>query len=234
MLETLSCHLRRWCDSGARYQDTEWDPARVVNAVLTEQGAWAVIEYRFRRWSATAPRLFRAPLRVLGLLTLKLVETATGISLAGRADIGPGLYVGHFGGLVVGPDVRIGENCNLSQGVTIGDHGGSPVVGDCVYFAPGAKVFGPIRIGDHVAIGANAVVGRSVPSFSTAVAGRPEILEGRGNMVPPLGRGARWKSAERALWRVCQRGRRRRRPRRGGCRLARVRQGGHRRQGRAR
>ena len=65
-------------------------------------------------------------------------------------------------------------DCNLSQGVTIGIGGrgerrGVPRVGDRVYFGPGAKVFGPIVVGDDVAIGANSVVNRDVPPRAVAV-----------------------------------------------------------------
>jgi serine O-acetyltransferase len=115
-------------------------------------------------------------------MTHKLTETLTGISISPRAEFGPGLRINHFGGIIVGPGVVAGENCSLSQDVTLGDHRGSPRMGACIYVAPGAKVFGPIVVGDHVAIGANAVVNEDVPSYSTAVAGHATILGGRGNL----------------------------------------------------
>lgn len=150
-------------------------------ALASEQGLWAVLDYRFRRWA----RGLRAPARQLlsvpRLISRKLIETVAGVSIADRAEFGPGLYVGHFGGIIVGGGVVVGENCNLSQNVTVGAHDGSPRIGDCAYLAPGAKVFGHITIGDHVAIGANAVVNQDVPSFATAVADRVTILEDRGN-----------------------------------------------------
>ena len=105
------------------------------------------------------------------------METLGGISIPSGAEFGPGLYIGHFGGIIIGEEVVAGENCTLSQGVTLGEHRGSPMIGACVYLAPGAKVFGPIRVGDHVAVGANAVVSEDVPSYATAVAGRATVLE---------------------------------------------------------
>ena len=62
----------------------------------------------------------------------------------------------------------IGEDCNLSQSVTIGvdgdgDRRGVPIIGNDVYIAPGARVIGRIRIGNNVKIGANAVVHRDIP-----------------------------------------------------------------------
>jgi serine O-acetyltransferase len=184
VLDTLRADLLRLSEPGARYQDAQWNTGRIIARVLTQQGAWAVIEYRFRRWIRGLPAPARIPLTVVRFLSSKLIETLTGISIASGADIGRGLFVGHLFEIVVGPGVRIGENCNLSQGVTIGDHRGSPTVGSCVYFAPGAKAFGPITIGDHVAVGANTVVSESVPSACTVVAGRSILLEGRGNLLP--------------------------------------------------
>jgi len=68
----------------------------------------------------------------------------------------------------------LGSDVNLSQQVTIGvggfgDRRGTPVIGDRVYIGPGAKIFGPITIGDESIIGANAVVNRSVPPRSIVV-----------------------------------------------------------------
>ncbi len=124
------------------------------------------------------------PVKPLTVLTRKVVEAVTGISIHASAQIGPGFYVGHFGSVIVGGGVRAGENLSISQDVTLGWHRGSPVLGDQVFLAPGAKAFGPITIGDHVAVGANAVVHRDVPAFSTVVAAEAQVLPDRGNMRP--------------------------------------------------
>ena len=86
-----------------------------------------------------------------------------GIDLVAKTNIGKGLYIGHYGGIVINPKTIMGENCNISQGVTIGqvNNGlkkGTPIIGDRVYIAPGAKIIGNIQIGSDVVIGANAVV----------------------------------------------------------------------------
>ena len=92
-------------------------------------------------------------------------------------DIGPGLYIGHLGDVVVNGAARIGKNCNLSPGVVIGaanrgSRKGVPVIGDNVYIAPGAKIIGNITVGNNVAIGANAVVLDDLPDNAVA-AGNP-------------------------------------------------------------
>lgn len=97
-----------------------------------------------------------------------------GIDLAIDATIGYGLYIGHFGGITISPDTIMGDNCNLSQGVTIGVSGrgenrGVPKLGNCIFVGPGAKLFGKIEIGDFSAIGANAVVNKSFKSQSVIV-----------------------------------------------------------------
>jgi serine O-acetyltransferase len=100
-----------------------------------------------------------------------------GISIPYQTDIGPGFFIGHIGGIVVNFQCRIGSNCNMSHGVTLGQTNrgkrkGCPTIGDNVYIGPGAKIIGAIRVGDHAAIGANAVVTRDVPAHAV-VAGVP-------------------------------------------------------------
>ena len=74
-------------------------------------------------------------------------------------------------GIIINPEVVIGDNVKINQHVTIGGSGekGCPVIGDNVYIGSGAKVLGGIRIGNNVKIGANAVVISDVPDNSTAV-----------------------------------------------------------------
>jgi len=86
---------------------------------------------------------------------------------------GPGLSIAHYGTVVINKRAKIGRYCRLHPGVTVGiANGGVPTIGDGVYVGPGAVVYGPIEIGRGAVIGANSVVGRSVPSGVT-VAGAP-------------------------------------------------------------
>jgi serine O-acetyltransferase len=97
-----------------------------------------------------------------------------GIELPRETDIGAGFYITHFGGIIISPAAKIGKNFTISQGVTIGVSGqgekrGVPVIGDNVYIATGAKVFGKISIGNNVKIGPNAVVHKSIPDNAIVV-----------------------------------------------------------------
>lgn len=89
---------------------------------------------------------------------------------------GPGLAIPHYGTIVVHANAKIGSNCRLQEGVTIGAANGSheaAVIGNNCYFGSGAKVIGAVRIADDVAVGANAVVTRDISEPGTTWAGIP-------------------------------------------------------------
>lgn len=150
-------------------------------------------EYTFLMRSARylrtkGPAAFPAYLAVR--MILNHCKYKYGISVPYDADIGYGLYIGHFGGIVVHNEVRVGNNCNINQGVTIGiayggKHPGVPTIGDGVYMGPGCKVFGGITVGNGAAIGANCVVTDSVPDNGVVagVPGRVISCKGSGNYV---------------------------------------------------
>lgn len=106
-----------------------------------------------------------------------------GISIPYNTRIGPGLYIGHYGGIVVNDQAILGCDCNINHEVTIGvryggKHPGVPAIGDRVYLGPGCKVLGGITLGNDVAAGANSVVVESVVA-SGVVAGVPAKLISR-------------------------------------------------------
>lgn len=109
------------------------------------------------------------------------LSVRTGISLpAGVA--GPGLSLAHYGSIVVNPDARIGAFCRVHSAVNIGVlHGKSPRIGDMVYLGPGCAVFGDVELGDHVAVGANAVVNASAPAGSVLAGAPARVVSDKGS-----------------------------------------------------
>ena len=122
----------------------------------------------------------------IGLTMQLLVEITTGIHIIPEIDIGPGFYIGHFGNIFLGGKTKIGKFFNISQGCTSGYAGrsenrGVPEIGNNVYIAPGAKIIGNIKIGNDVAVGANAVVTRDLPDNSVAVGIPAKIISYSGS-----------------------------------------------------
>ena len=98
----------------------------------------------------------------------------TGIEIHPGATIGRGLVIDHGAGVVIGETAEIGDNCTIYQGVTLGGTGKNvgkrhPTLGNNVMIGAGAKVLGPLTIGDNAKIAAGAVALHDVPADSTAV-----------------------------------------------------------------
>jgi serine O-acetyltransferase len=95
--------------------------------------------------------------------------------------IGKGLYIAHFGNIVVHWDATLGDNCNLHHGVTIGQANrgkrkGCPAIGNRVWIGCGAVVVGKITIGDNVLIAPNAYVNFDVPSNSIVLGNPAKVI----------------------------------------------------------
>lgn len=139
--------------------------------------------YRFTFWLRVCSYLRHKNKMAYFFCNLFLRHYKYGIEISPKTEIGMGLYIGHFGGIVVNAQAKLGKNVNLSHGVTIGSNNrgarcGVPIVGNNVFIAPGAKIIGNIKIGDNVAIGANAVVLDDVPD-NVSVAGIPAKVVSR-------------------------------------------------------
>lgn len=159
-----------------------------LKRVLFTQGIWATIIYRSGSWCYRMKHKTIIVKTILPFLTImqKIVEITTGISLPFSAKIGRGLYIGHYGGIILGHKVVLGDYCNLSQGVTIGQAGRggnqlTPIIGNRVYIGAGAKIFGGIKIGNNVAIGANAVVTKDIPENAVVVGVPAKIISYEGS-----------------------------------------------------
>lgn len=108
---------------------------------------------------------------------LRHYQIKYGFQIYPETQIGAGLYLGHWGALVINPKAKIGKNCNIAQGVTIGQQNrgkneGYPVIGDEVWIGPNAVIVGNVSIGNNVLIAPNAYVNFDVPENSM-VMGNP-------------------------------------------------------------
>ncbi|MGE7614589.1 serine O-acetyltransferase [Paenibacillus sp. NPDC101420] len=108
-----------------------------------------------------------------------VLHTRKGLKLGFSIPInvfGPGLRINHYGLLVVNKNAKIGSNCDIHQGVNIGQNiheGEVPTIGDNVWIGPGAKIFGKISIAKGIAVGANSVVNKSFVEENITIAGSP-------------------------------------------------------------
>ncbi len=112
----------------------------------------------------------------------------TGIEIHPGAKIGKGFVIDHGMGVVIGETTEIGNNVLIYQGVTLGGTGKEtgkrhPTIGNNVVIGCGAKVLGPVNIGDNAKIAANAVVLTDVPPDSTAVGAPAKIIKIKGARV---------------------------------------------------
>ena len=123
-----------------------------------------------------ANKLYRWEVPFLPKIIYYFMRFAFTTSIPYTATIGRNTYLNNWGlGIVIHRRVVIGENCRIGHGVTIGgrsEHYEVPVIGNDVLVGVGAKILGPIKIGDHATIGANSVVIDDVPPYAV-VAGVP-------------------------------------------------------------
>ena len=134
---------------------------------MMNRGFHALIGYRIAR----ALALRKVPL--IPMFLTRIVQILYGIDLDYMAQIAPGVRIFHGMGLVIGWGAIIGSGCTFYHGVTIGQSDVVqlvlPTLGKNVWVFAGAKVLGPITIGDGARIGANAVVTKDVPAGALAV-----------------------------------------------------------------
>ena len=163
-----------------------------VNALLRSMSAFQRNQAR----SGVLVLLMREVARFQHLV----LSVLTGSDIDVGVRFGRNLRLPHPTGVVIHCDVVIGDDCMVMQQVTLGQlaAGGVPVIGSRVYFGSGAKVLGPVQIGDGAKIGANAVVLRDVPAGATAV-GVPAKIFWTAGATAPEGNSASIALAQRAV-----------------------------------
>jgi serine O-acetyltransferase len=140
-----------------------------------EPALWAIGWYRLANWLQVSPppAIFRIPLKLISFFGNKWCEVFTEMCIDAHATIGPGLYIGHIGGVHINPGAVLGSNCDIGHRVTIGASGmgrqGAPVLGDNVFVGTGATLVGKIQIGDGAKIAANTLVISNIPAGATVM-----------------------------------------------------------------
>lgn len=155
----------------------ERDPAKptTLQVIVAYPGVHAIWGHRISHWLWN--RGARLAARTLGEITRIL----TGVEVHPGAILGNGLFIDHATGVVIGETAEVGDDVTIFHGVTLGGTGRDtgkrhPTIGDRVTIGAGAKILGPIKIGDDSRIGANSVVVKEVPSSSVVVGVPGQII----------------------------------------------------------
>jgi len=149
-----------------------------LEIVLCHTPLHAILVYRLAHWIRE-----RTGLRLIARLLSVAARFWTGVEIHPGARIGRGFFIDHGAGVVIGETVTIGDHCVMFHNVTLGGTGKyrgrrHPYVGHHVFIGTNAILLGPIRVGDHARIGANAfVINRDVPASATVVGTPARIVK---------------------------------------------------------
>lgn len=182
MFENIRADLRRKVTAfGVRPEDQTFFRKRVTP--FLEFGTFAVIVYRFGVWAYKVKvPVIRQILITLYLFTNVGCMIITGIHISSENDIGPGLIIHNFSGILVLAK-KIGHSCTLNQGASIMNVRGvgRATIGDNCYFGAGCKVVGAVTIGDNVVVSPNSLVITDVPSGATVLGVPARIISREAN-----------------------------------------------------
>ena len=169
LLRLLQADIRRkalWC--------YESDRLSAIIKTLVTDGTAAMIYYRLMQWAR------RWRLLPLEMLFNKMNGVFCNCIIGRGAEFGPGFVLIHSTGVVINGQVQGGSNLLIEQQVTLGaDRRKSPLLGSDIFIGAGAKIIGPVSIGDGARIGANAVVVNDVPPHCTVVGIPAQIVRQR-------------------------------------------------------
>lgn len=155
-----------------------------LEIVLCHTPLHAIVLYRFAHWLHAG-----LGLRLLARLVSVWSRFWTGVEIHPGARIGRGFFIDHGAGVVIGETAEVGDHCVMFHNVTLGGTGKydgqrHPIVGHHVFIGTNAILLGPIRVGDHAKVGANAfVINRDVPAHSTVVGTPARIVKLHGRRV---------------------------------------------------
>jgi len=154
----------------------DYDPAAksLIEIGLLYPGPKAIFFHRI------AHSLYKCRLFFVSRFFAEFSRMITGIEIHPGARLGKRLVIDHGMGVVIGETAEVGDDCIIFHGVTLGGIKFDPVkrhptVGNKVLIGTGAKILGPIRLGDGCKVGANSVVTKDVPAGATVIGPKPEI-----------------------------------------------------------
>lgn len=176
----IKSDISRYKATGAR---------NTLRIIFLTQTFWATCFYRVFNYlyiKTSRIHFLRLPIALLYHINVKIIQILTQISIPVGTKVGSGLYLAHFGPIIISGSATIGDNCNLGNQVIIGfgrikGKPGFPELGNRVFVGPGAKIFGPVKIGNDVSIGANAVVTEDVPPRATVIGIPAKIINFHGS-----------------------------------------------------
>jgi len=163
------------------------DPAvrSTLEIILCYPGLHAVWLHRSAHW------FWNRGLRLIGRFISHLNRFLTGIEIHPAARLGPGLFIDHGMGVVIGETSEVGENVTIYQGVTLGGTSlerkkRHPTIGNNVIIGSGAKILGPFMVGDNSKIGSGSVVVKEIPPNSVVVGVPGRVIYRDGKKVTDM------------------------------------------------
>ena len=156
-----------------------------LEVVLAYPGLHALWGHRVAHW------LWRHRMATLGRLFSHLVRFLTGVEIHPAARIGEGVFIDHGMGVVIGETSEIGDGCTIYHGATLGgtslEQGKRhPTLGRNVVIGAGAKILGPVTVGDNARVGANSVVLHDVPPGTVVIGVPGQVISRSHPKAPPL------------------------------------------------
>ncbi|MHA1269012.1 MAG: serine O-acetyltransferase EpsC [Candidatus Helarchaeota archaeon] len=165
----------------------EKDPAAlsVVEILTSYPGIKAILLHRVAHF------FYELKLPFVPRFISDIARQITGIEIHPGAQIGSNFFIDHGSGTVIGETAEIGDNCTIYQNVTLGGTSlerkkRHPTIGNNVVIGAGAKLLGPIKIGNNVKIGSNSVVTKDIPDNSVVVGVPGRIVSRNGEKIPRI------------------------------------------------